>query len=299
MVAAAALTSSAQLAADAQPTPEQAYRFRYVLASALYGTFPLADILPEVAKTGADAIDIWCLPHGDQREQIDKMGVDAFAELLQKHNVKLGVFTRYPLGPFKLGDELKLARKLGGKMVLCGSGGPKDLAGAEAAREIRVFLEKMKPHIAAAEELGVTIAIENHGSSLLSHPDSLRAFADQNRSAAIGVAFAPHHLHAWADQIPQLIEDLGRQIVFFYAQEHGRGSKVKLPKEQELMQLPGFGGGLDYKPVAAALRKIRFAGPVEIFMHPVPRGVPILPTIPEITAAVNKSRAYLDACLAG
>jgi hypothetical protein len=41
----------------------------------------------------------------------------------------------------------------------------------------------------------------------------------------------------------------------------------------------------------------RFAGPVEIFMHPVPRGVPILDTVPAITAEVNRARAYLEAVL--
>jgi aspartate carbamoyltransferase catalytic subunit len=43
----------------------------------------------------------------------------------------------------------------------------------------------------------------------------------------------------------------------------------------------------------------QFAGPLEIFMHPVPRGVPILPTVAEITTAITESRTYLDNLLAG
>ena len=66
-----------------------------------------------------------------------------------------------------------------------------------------------------------------------------------------------------------------------------------------MMQLPGFGGGLDYKPIVAALKKMNFTGPVEILMHPTPRGIPILPTIPEVTAAINTSRTYLEKCLKG
>ena len=31
---------------------------------------PLDAILPEAAKTGCTAIEIWCRPHGNQREQI-------------------------------------------------------------------------------------------------------------------------------------------------------------------------------------------------------------------------------------
>jgi len=276
---------------------EKIFRLKYVLASALYGTMELETILPEVCKTGTEYIDIWCLKHGNQREQVEAMGIDAFAALLAKHNVKLGAFTRYPLGPYGLQEEMKVLQKLGGKIIVTGSGGPKDLAGDALKSAVRSFIEKMKPHVAIAEQLGVTIAIENHGGSMLSSPDSLRHFAEFNTSPNLGVAFAPHHLHKVADQMPKLIEDLGRNVVFFYAQEFGAGFSEKLPKEKELTQLPGFGGGLEYRPLLAALRKINYEGFVEIFMHPTPRGIPILPTAEEITAAINRSRTYLDGCL--
>ncbi len=42
------------------------------------------------------------------------------------------------------------------------------------------------------------------------------------------------------------------------------------------------------------LAELHFAGPIEIFMHPVPRGVPILDSIEAITAEVNHARAYLE-----
>jgi hypothetical protein len=43
---------------------------------------------------------------------------------------------------------------------------------------------------------------------------------------------------------------------------------------------------------------MNFAGPVEIFMHPVPRGVPILASVAEITAEVSRARSHLVAALA-
>jgi sugar phosphate isomerase/epimerase len=273
------------------------FRLRYVLASALYGEMPLDVILPEVAKTGCEAIDIWCRVHGNQREQIAEMGDAAFASLLGRHRVKLGVSTRYPLGPTGLGDEMKWMKTFGGGIVVTGSGGPKGLPVSELKAAIRGFLERMKPHVATAEANGVTIAIENHSNSLLHHPDSLRYFAEFNRSAHLGVALAPHHFHPWIDQLPGLIRDLGaKQIPFMYFQEHSEGISQKVAKEIELRQLPGFGGGLDYRPVIKALADIRFAGLVEIFMHPTPRGVPILPTVAEITAAINRSRDYIERC---
>jgi len=291
-LAVAALTPAISRAARLEP-----FRLRYVLSSAMYGEMPLEVILPEVARTGSEAIDIWCRVHGNQREQITEMGDEAFAALLAKHQVKLGVSTRYPLGPTGLQDEMVWMKKFGGGIIVTGSKGPREPEGAAAKKGVLEFLEQMKLHVARAEETGVVIAVENHDRQLLFHPDSLRYFAEFNRSQHLGVAFAPHHLHAWTDQIPALIRDLGaNQIPFMYFQEHSEGIQQKVAKEIELRQLPGFGGGLDYRPIVKALSDIRFKGYAEIFMHPTPRGIPILPTVKEITGAINRSRAYIEKC---
>jgi sugar phosphate isomerase/epimerase len=263
----------------------------------MYGYASLAEILPEVAKTGSESIDIWCKVHGDQREQIADMGEEAFGALLSQHKVRVGVSTRYPLGPFKLQDEMAWLKKWGGTTLVCGSTGPKNPAGAAAREAIARFLEEMKPHAAKAEELGVRIAIENHSNQALHHPDSLRAFAELNTSPALGVAFAPHHLHEWSDQIPALLRDLGaKNLPFMYFQEHSAALVQKADKEEELRQMPGR-GSLDYRPIVRALREIRFHGLVELFMHPTPRGIPVLPTTAEVTGLINASRTYVERCL--
>ncbi|MDH3582802.1 MAG: sugar phosphate isomerase/epimerase, partial [Phycisphaerae bacterium] len=198
---------------------------------------------------------------------------------------------------FRLAQEMKFVRRFGGTMVLCGSSGPREPKGQEAKTAIRAFLEKMKPHVAEAEKIGVTIALENHDRQLLYHPDALRYFAEFNRSKHLGIALAPHHLHKFVAEIPKLIEDLGADnLPFVYGQEHSEGIRKKAPKQVEMQQMPGF-GTLDYRPILASLKKAGFTGFFEIFMHPVPRGIPILPTVAEVTAAINKSRAYLDQCL--
>jgi sugar phosphate isomerase/epimerase len=182
--------------------------------------------------------------------------------------------------------------------LVCGATGPKDPRGAAAKSAVAGFLEKMKPHADAAAEHGLVIAIENHAGQLLSHPDSIRYFAELNDHPALGVAFAPHHLHASVDEIPELIGALGSDnLPFFYFQEHGIGARERVAKEVELEQLPGR-GKLDYVPILQALRDIEFAGVAEIFMHPTPRGGPILPTARAITDTINQSRKYLDQCLA-
>jgi sugar phosphate isomerase/epimerase len=271
------------------------FRLRYSLASSMYGELALGEILPELKKMGAEHIDLWPRKHGSQREQMDEMGHEKFAALLKEHGVKLGMTTRYDLGPFKLKEEMGVCGKFGAKMIVTGASGPKDLKGAELKAAVQKFLEEMKPHIAVAEEAGVTIAIENHGSNLIDSPDSIRWLAELAKSPRLGIALAPYHLPDDAAVQAGLIRDLGGKLVHFYAWQHGHGCMTKLPKEEELLQMPGR-GALDFTPVIAALKVIGYAGWTSIFMHPTPRGIPILPTAGEVTAEIKRARDYLEAC---
>ena len=138
------------------------FKFRYIVGSSMYGDLKLAEILPEVPKTGAEFIDVWPKKHGTQREQIDEMGHEAFQQLLAKNGVKLGCSTRYDLGPFGLQEEMQTVGKLGGDLLICGGRGPKDLKGEELKAAVKKFAEELMPHAAAAGAAGVRIGIENH-----------------------------------------------------------------------------------------------------------------------------------------
>ena len=74
------------------------------------------------------------------------------------------------------------------------------------------------------------------------------------------------------------------------------GCMTKLPKEQELLQMPGR-GDLDFAPLLSALAEVEYQGWTEIFMHPVRRGIPILETTEQVTAEINRAREYLTSCL--
>jgi sugar phosphate isomerase/epimerase len=265
---------------------------RYILGSCMYGYTPLSEILPQVRKIGATALDIWPKVHGNQREQLDEMGETRFASLLEQHDVALGCITQYKLGPFGLQEEMKLAQRLGCGTMVTGGKGPRGLTGTELKKAVGAFIEQMKPHLAIAEETGVTIAIENHASNLIESPDSLKWLAELRPSPHLAIALAPYHLPQDEQLIAQLIRTLGDSIAMFYAWQHGMGCMKKLPKEQELLQMPGR-GELDFAPLLKALSDIRYDGWTEIFMHPVPRGIPILESTTAVTAEINRARAYL------
>ncbi|MCP4095753.1 MAG: TIM barrel protein [Planctomycetaceae bacterium] len=269
------------------------HKFKYMLGSSMYGYSGLEEIVPEVKKTGATAIDLWPKVHGNQREQLDQMGEEKFVRLLEKHGIQLGCITQYKLGPFGLRDEMRLLNKLGGSTLVTGAVGPRGLKGSELKKAVASFVEKMKPHLEVAEATGVTIAIENHANSLIESAESMRYLAELRTSEKLAIAFAPYHLPQEADSMSKLIRNLGNSIEVFYAWQHGMGCMKKLPKKEELLQMPGR-GSLDFKPLKDALAEINFRGWVEIFMHPFPRGIPILETTAEVTEEINRARDYLE-----
>ena len=272
---------------------ESAFRLNYILGSPMYGTTALAQVLGQVGKVGAESIDIWPRPHADHREQVQEMGYPRFLQLLEEHQVRLGVITRYDLGPYNLQDEMPVLKQLGGRLIVTGA---RNAPGDTVRDQVRAFVDSLAPHVAVAQQLGVTIGIENHSRTLINTPDSIRYFAELARSPHLGIALAPYHLPQDEAVIARLIGDLGPKLVFFQAWQHGMGASKPLPKEQEMMQMPGR-GTLDFTPLLAALKQIDYQGFTEIFMHPLPRGVPILETTEQVTAEINRARHYLERCL--
>lgn len=274
---------------------EAPWKLNYMLASSMYGSLPLAEILPEVKKTGATAIELWPKKHGTQREEVDAIGHDKFAALLQEHGVGFGGTTRYDLGPFKLTEEIALVKKFGGSFIVTGGKGEYKVSPEQLKANVKDFVEKMKPHAALAAENGVEIGIENHINNLIDTPDSLLWLADDIRNIpGIGIALAPYHLPQDTKLLADLIKHIDKKMTLFYAWEHGMGCSKVMPKEEELQQLPAR-GKLNWQPLLVALMQAGFVGPTEIFMHPTPRGIPILPTAAATTAEIVHAKSHLDA----
>jgi sugar phosphate isomerase/epimerase len=278
---------------------EPVWKLRYMLASSMYGNLPLAEVVAQTRAGGASSIELWPRKHGTQREELDQIGEQAFVAMLKQHQVGFGGSTRYDLGPFQLTAEMDVVARLGGKLIITGGAGEyKGLSPAQLKSNVLSFVEKMRPHAAKAAELGIVIGIENHVNNLIDSPDSLRWLADASRKVAgLGIALAPYHLPQDSALLSDLIAHAADKLALFYAWEHGMGCMKPMPKEEELQQMPGR-GPLDWKPVLQALRRINFQGPTEIFMHPTPRGIPILPTAAETTAEIQRARSFLDGLVA-
>ena len=54
---------------------------------------------------------------------------------------------------------MRLANRFNCKTIVTGCKGPRGLKGAELKTAVQDFVENMKPHLAIAQQTGVTIAI--------------------------------------------------------------------------------------------------------------------------------------------
>ncbi len=287
--------------ASAQST-EAKFSLKHILATSLFGTEKLATILPLAKQLGISAIDLWPKIHGSQREELTEMGEDHFQSLLHQHNIQLGCITQFPLGPFGLQEEIKLCQRLNCHTIVTGSGGQAGLRADDQKQAIKNFFESIQTHWDHARKHQVTIAIENHSKSLLDSPDSLRWFcefhdqASRGDKSGLGIAFAPYHLPQDITLLAQLLKDVLPCTSLFYAWQHGKGCMQAQPKEDELLQLPG-NGSLDFSLLLEVLQSNRYDGWTEIFMHPFPRGIPILPELNLATEELQKAKNYLEALI--
>lgn len=291
------MPSPAQTPKDTLPTAKP-FSFNYVLSSSMYGKLPLEEVMKQLEPTGSSSIDIWPKVHANHREQIESLGYDAIDNLLEKFNSHIGVVTRYDLGPRRLEQEFDFMQRFKIPNIVCGGAGPKGLRGGELKSAVFEFVQSIEKTLKQAKDLNITICIENHSNNLINSPDSLRWLIEraQKLKWPIKVAFAPYHLESFglnAIQMAELVGNLENNIAIFYAWQYGMGCHKKLPKEQELLQLPGQ-GGFNFKPVVEQLKRFQFNGLTSIFMHPVPRGIPILPSAKESTQEILKSKIYLD-----
>ena len=288
--ATAIASSMCKIAAVAK---DEDFRLRYTVASCMYGYAPVEEVLSQLALCRAESIDLWPKVHGDQREQVDAMGMDEFQQLLEKHKTRVDVISAYRFNIFDLEPEIKFAQSIGCPMLVTMAKGATGLSGVPLKESIVGFMQKLRPHIDIAADHNVTLLIENHSGSMINSVDAIRYLVDEFKSDYVRLALAPAHLPQEPELLGSLVKEVGDRLGFFYAWQHGKGFREKMPREDELLQMPGR-GQLDFGPMVRALRELRYTGLVEVMMHPTPRGIPIMPTTAEVTEEITKSHAYLS-----
>ena len=281
-IAGAALCGVSSAGAEAKPNAKNAWKMKLATSSVMFDKLPIEQVCERAARLGLQGLDIWapftwggaqCKHLADVKKRLGGKGLKA---LLTKHKLELAAFTIYG---HKLADYSGLIGDFGGGVVVRGAGA-RGASGKDLAPKMKAFFEKLKPDIELAEKCNARLAIENHGGSLLSTPDSFKAFVELNPNPKhVGVAVAPYHLQRYKKTpVKDVIKIAGSQCLFLYAWQKGKGDT----------QMPGVGPA-DFTPWVQALAEIKYPLYSSIFMHGHPPA-------DKMEASVSKSRKYMLKC---
>ncbi len=278
--AASAVAAGALATGLTQPSPmamaaDGRWKMRLSGSSINFSALPIEKVCERLAAVGFEAIDIWSAFGGCTHldDALNRLKAEGLQELLAKHNLKLNSFSVYVGGYPRYAE---LLGKCGGGVAIRGAAGPCDPK--DLTKQMKAFIEQLKPEVELAEKHNSYLAIENHGHALLDSPDSFKAFVDINKSPHLGIALAPYHVQAGKASVEEVIRIAGPQLFYFYAWQLAPG----------VGQLPGH-GPTDFTPWLAALAKINYCRYVNPFLHDEPPP-------DEASKALAKSVVYLKAC---
>ncbi len=231
--------------------------FDYFAASVAFAERSFAEACAALHAAGFSQVDIWSvanrcthLPPADTQPDLDSV-----KRTLAEYKLSCRSISAYGKGS----DEMILPRlehlaTLGGKVLVRGSG-PEDQSVAE-------FVQGFLPFVRRAEELGVQIGIENHRGSVINSIASMRELLERIESPALGIAFAPIHVHMAQEDIAEAIHVVRDRISLFYAWDWGPTADEFWKDPQE--QMPGT-GVIDFHAMFRALHEIGYRDPLCVF----------------------------------
>ncbi len=233
--------------------------FDYFAASVAFAERPFAEACAALREAGCKEVDIWSvanwcahLPPGEPNPDLESV-----KRTLTEHQLTCRAISAYG----KDSEEMLLARlehlaALGGRALVRASG-PEEMT-------VAAFADWIAPFVRRAEELGVQIAIENHRNMVINTIASLRELVARVESPALGIAFAPIHVHMAGEDIAEAIHAVSGRIALFYAWDWGPTADKNWKDPQE--QVPGS-GVLDFHAMFRALNEIGYAEPLCLFAH--------------------------------
>jgi sugar phosphate isomerase/epimerase len=202
------------------------WRPRLALSSVMFSQLSLGAFCGQAAELGFKGIDVWS-PFGNCRHLAEarELGVDGWRRLLAKHRLEVACYTTYRTAGHDEGFPgfAEFIGASGGGLVVRES-----QYGTFAAEEIethlRKFFEALQPEIELARKHRVRLVIENHSDALLDTLASFQAFTKLNPAPeVVGIGLAIYHLQARKVAVEEAIRACGKQLMFVYAWQQGRG----------------------------------------------------------------------------
>lgn len=245
-------------------------------STVLYGEQPLDRACAEIAGLGIRAVDLWHIPGWCEHLAGDEAAV---AATLKRHGLRLEAISGFgtPLG--EVGRRLSTLAGLGGHALVMGSTPP--------TVSVADFAEQIRPAVEQAADLGVRLAIENHGQATIDSISSMVELCERLPGDGLGIALAPIHLWNLGEDTSQAIRQLRDRIALMYLWDWGPTAVRNWKDPQE--QFIGT-GCIDFAPVVAALRETAYPRPLCVFAHG-PEHWPPQRTTAQLGAALARARS--------
>lgn len=244
----------------------------------LYGEQSLDRACAEIAGLGLHAVDLWHV-----RGWCEHLagGAAAVAATLRRHGLRLEAVSAFGTPLAELQAMLPVVAELGARALVTGSTPP----GVSVAD----FAAQLGPLVSQAAAAGVRIAVENHGQATIDSIASLVELVGLLPAEGLGIALAPIHLWNRGEATADAIRALGDRIALCYLWDWGPSAQRNWKDPSE--QLPGS-GQIDFAPIVAALRAVRYPRPLCVFAHG-PEHWPAERTSRELGLALQRVRALL------
>ena len=253
--------------------------FRFSASTVLYGRQPLDRACAELAAVGLHQIDLWHVKNWCEHLSD---GVPAVRDTLRRHGLRLDSVSAFNCPRARLPALLDQLDELNGRALIT--------AAAKPGVTVACFLEQIDPVIRHAESLGVTLAIENHGATVIDSIESMQTMLSLESSHALGVAVSPIHLFNRDESTADAIQALGHRVALCYAWDWG--AKGLANWKDPTRQYIGT-GNIDHRPIFRALQATGYAHPVQLFAHGPEHWPPDKTTV-HLRRALTVARCFAD-----
>ena len=227
--------------------------FELYTSSVIWGEQSLERACREASGLGLKRLDLWHV-----KGWCEHLGAGAAeaGRVLRDHGLSCESLSVYNWPLSEIPKFLEAAADLEATAVITGSPGPE--AGVSS------FCREIESLAHGAADLGVVLAVENHGRAVVDSTASMEDMCRTLSSPGLGLALAPIHLHNLGEDTAEAVRRLKGRIAVFYAWDWGPKARKNWKDPDD--QLVGT-GEIDHGPIFKALKETGFPHPLQVFAH--------------------------------
>lgn len=260
---------------------EKYFVMKLAFSTNAFKNYTLDEAISIISKLGYDGVEILCdIPHAYPGAMSEERIAD-IKNLLSRKGIavsNLNAFTLYAIGdvyhPSWIEEDLelrrlrikhtiecvKMAAKLGSKIVSTEPGGPITSSSLKREHLLKTFIDSLTEVVPIAEKERVKILIEPEPELLIQNSQEFLELMDMIESPCIKLNFDIGHFFCVGEDLCKTIYKLADYIEHFHIEDI---SKQRIHKHL----LPGE-GVIDFKSVFRTIRDVGFDGYATVELYP-------------------------------